>query len=118
MKLAGLSPSIERDKMIFAQKMGMRPKGKEIVERMTGGRSALQELSDNGLAEDDRGPLAKWREPMKGLERLELAERLGCYLNWLEYGRTLLNFPLITNKRTVYSELNCLLAHVQAKVID
>ena len=115
MKLAGLSPKIERDRAVFARAMGMRPNGQERVEEMIGGVEMLSD--DDSGAEDDSGRLLakknrKWREPMKGLETFSLPARAGFYLKWVEQGRVLLNFPLITNKRAVYSDLNCLLAHV------
>jgi hypothetical protein len=117
-KLAGLNPNIDRDRMVFARAMGMRPKGRERVDELIGGVKELGTLSgDDSAAEDDNGRLVgkkdkKWREPMKGLDQFSQATRSAFYLRWVGKGRALLNFPLITNKRAIYADLNCLLAHV------
>ena len=115
-KFSGLSPKINDDRVTFARALGIQASGLERLNDVFGSLDQVDLISDDDSdGEDDSGkkkPIKKkWRQPMSGLE-LSIAARGKIYLRWLEHDRRLLNFPLVTQKRLVYKDLNVLLAHV------
>ena len=123
-KFSGLNPSISADYQIFARALGITPAGQDYIEEKASeesdpdyfldGLSDDQETEENGETKGEK----KWRNPMKGLEDLTIDVRANIYLRWLEQQRTLLTFPLVTQKRAIYLDLNCLLCHVNQNFLS
>jgi hypothetical protein len=121
-KFAGLSPRIEEDQIKFARALGIESKGRARLHDITGSMDQIELLSDDDSEgeEDDGRKVSqknkKWKTPMTGLQ-LSIAARGKIYLTWLNKDRRLVSFPLITGKRQVYMELNCILAHVKQTIV-
>ena len=117
-KFAGLSPKIEEDQVIFGRALGIQANGRSRLHDIS--ISQVDRLSDDDSeGEDDDGKKIskrnkKWRTPMNGLE-LSIYARGKIYLRWLNKGKRLASFPLVTGKRQGYTELNCFLAHVNKR---
>jgi len=117
-KFSGLDPRNENDRRKFGSHLGILPNGMAKIEECLGDVSKFGALSEDEWETAGQGNKKnrKWGE-IKDMEVKTLVgekhiNRARVFYRWLELGRALLTFPLITNKRGVYEDLNCILSHV------
>jgi hypothetical protein len=119
-KLAGLNPNIDDDKVIFGRALGMTKRGvlsvfEEMHDKIMEKNAVGYIVNEPDMpSEKDDCDVADaiWHTPMKDLGFLSKSGRVNIYLRWRE-GQPLLTFPLITQKRVVYLDLNCFMCHVK-----
>ena len=119
-KLAGLNPNVLDDRVKFARYLGIQKSGMERLSEMTSSGQIAMVSDDDEDAEDDEGrPLPKnklkWCDAHPDLQVLGAENLRNIYLRWSSGDSTLLSFKLITNKRLLYMDLNCLLSHVNTR---
>jgi hypothetical protein len=130
-KFSGLDPRNQGDRRRFGSHLGILQSGTKRIEECMGDISKLDSLSDEeeeyGWEGTEVTPDRKRKKTsgMKANRWCEIKDsevktiigerytnRAKVYYRWSELGRALLTFPLITSKRGVYEDLNCILSHV------
>ena len=117
-KFSGLNPLFEDDYEMFAKGLGITDGGIQyIIQEARANRSYILTSVDEQNA--DEGYLARsesldvyWRKPIAGMDFLSKLDAANIFLAWLNVGKVLLTYPLLTRKRTSYLDLNYLICHV------